>query len=198
MIYNPHITNATLRIANPEGQVDWGRYYHRNMFGDFLRNHERLDYSDLRYKEPGTPIVIRYSNRMFQFGIYGENRVIFQRCFSLGAVIFFSIERCSAKEFCERGQLYEYTPRYDFDKSVAYDNASYYYQMSQGNAIPASVELQSVYGDDFTLICMVGYEAFANAVHHCPTSSARDRGGICGSFLTGRQFRGTTNYRGGA
>ena len=135
MIYNPHITNATLRIANPEGQVDWGRYYHRNMFGDFLRNHERLDYSDLRYKEPGTPIVIRYSNRMFQFGIYGENRVIFQRCFSLGAVIFFSIERCSAKRFCVDGPS--------------------------------------------------------------PTSSARDRGGFCDSFLTGRQFRSTTNYHRG-
>ena len=136
------------------------------MFGDFLRNHERLDYSDLRYKEPGTPIVIRHSNRMFQFGIYGEDRVIFQRCSHFDSVIFFSIERCSAKRFCVGGQLYEYTPRYDFDKSVAYDNASYYYQMSQGNAIPASVELRSVYGDDFTLICMVGHEVFANAFHH--------------------------------
>lgn len=145
--------------------MGWGRYYHRNMFGDFLRNHERLDYSDLRSKEPGTPIVIRYSNRMFQFGIYGENRVIFQRCFSLGEVIFFSIERCSAKEFCERGQLYEYTPQYDFCKSIAYDSARYYYENSQEKVIPACVELRSVYGDDFTLICMVGHEAFANAFH---------------------------------
>ena len=31
--------------------------------------------------------------------------------------------------------------------------------------IPACVELRSVYGDDFTLICMVGHEAFANAFH---------------------------------
>lgn len=136
------------------------------MFGDFLRNHERLDYYGLRYKEPGTPIVIRYSNWKFQFGIYdGENRVIFQHCFFLGSVVCFSIKRCSAKEFCEGGQLYEYTPQYDFYKSVAYDNAKHYYEKSQGKAIPACVELRSVYGDDFTLICMVGYEAFANAFH---------------------------------
>lgn len=158
--------------------MGWGRYYHRNMFGDFLRNHERLDYSGLRYKEPGTPIVIRHSNWKFQFGIYGENRVIFQRCFSLGAVIFFRIERCSAKEFCEGGQLYEYTPQYDFCKSIAYDSAKYYYENSQGKVIPACVELRSVYGTS-------------------PASSARDRGGICGSFLTGRQFGGATNYHRG-
>ena len=168
------------------------------MFGDFLRNHKKLDYSDLRSKEPGTPIVFRYSNRMFQFGIYGEDRVIFQRCSHYDSVIFFSIERCSAKEFCERGQLYEYTPQYDFCKSIAYDSAKHYYENSQGKVIPACVELRSVYGDDFTLICMVGHEVFANAFHHCPTSSARDRGGICDSFLTGRQFGGTTNYCGGA
>ena len=175
--------------------MGWGRYYLRNMFGDFLRNHERLDYSDLRSKEPGTPIVIRYSNWKFQFGIYdGENHVIFQHCFFLGSVVCFSIKRCSAKEFCEGGQLYEYTPQYDFGKSIAYDSAKLYYENSQGKVIPACVELRSVYGDDFTLICMVGHEVFANAFHHCPTSSARDRGGICDSFLTRRQFRGTANY----
>lgn len=136
------------------------------MFGDFLRNYKSLNYSDLRYQEPGTPIVIKRSAHMYQFGIYGNNNVIFQHCFFIGSIIFFCIEECSAKKFCSDGQLYEYTPQYDFDKSSTYAHAEYYYQINQMKAIPASVELRSVYGDDFTLICMVGHKAFANAFHH--------------------------------
>ena len=31
------------------------------MFGDFLRNYKSLNYSDLHYKDSGTPIVIKRS-----------------------------------------------------------------------------------------------------------------------------------------
>ena len=135
------------------------------MFGNFLNNHIRLDYSDLRYKEQGTPIVAQRNNRMFQFGIYGDNSVIFQRCIKMGSIILFSIEKCSAKDFCSGACLYEYTPQFEFDKSIAYANAVHYYTAGRGNAIPASINLCSVYGDDFTLICMVGNKSFANAFH---------------------------------
>lgn len=63
------------------------------MFGNFLNNHIRLDYSDLRYKEQGTPIVAQRNNRMFQFGIYGDNSVIFQRCIKMGSIILFIEEK---------------------------------------------------------------------------------------------------------
>lgn len=43
------------------------------MFGDFLRNYKSLNYSDLHYKDSGTPIVIKRSAHMYQFGIYGNN-----------------------------------------------------------------------------------------------------------------------------
>lgn len=71
------------------------------MFGDFLRNYKSLNYSDLRYQEPGTPIVIKRSAHMYQFGIYGNNNVIFQHCFFIGSIIFFCIEECSAKNFAQ-------------------------------------------------------------------------------------------------
>ena len=105
------------------------------------------------------------NNRMFQFGIYGDNSVIFQRCIKMGSIILFSIEKCSAKDFCSGACLYEYTPQFEFDKSIAYANAVHYYTAGRGNAIPASINLCSVYGDDFTLICMVGNKSFANAFH---------------------------------
>ena len=116
------------------------------MFGNFLNNHIRLDYSDLRYKEQGTPIVAQRNNRMFQFGIYGDNSVIFQRCIKMGSIILFSIEKCSAKDFCSGACLYEYTPQFEFDKSIAYANAVHYYTAGRGNAIPASINLSAWLG----------------------------------------------------
>lgn len=44
------------------------------MFGDFLNRgkHGQLDFENIDDLEDGTPIVARYNNREFQFGIYGE------------------------------------------------------------------------------------------------------------------------------
>ena len=43
------------------------------MFGDFLNRgkHGQLDFENIDDLEDGTPIVARYNNREFQFGIYG-------------------------------------------------------------------------------------------------------------------------------
>lgn len=136
------------------------------MFGDFLKNNEELDFFDLQKKEQGTPIVARYSNRMFQFGIYCNDHVIFQRCNIMGTMILFTIEKWSIDDFCANANLYEYTPQFNFDKSITYANAVHYLVSRRGNAVPASISLCSVYGDDFALICMVGKESFANAFHY--------------------------------
>ena len=49
------------------------------MFGDFLNRgkHGQLDFENIDDLEDGTPIVARYNNREFQFGIYGEGYVIY-------------------------------------------------------------------------------------------------------------------------
>ena len=51
------------------------------MFGDFLNRgkHGQLDFENIDDLEDGTPIVARYNNREFQFGIYGEGYVILSR-----------------------------------------------------------------------------------------------------------------------
>lgn len=137
------------------------------MFGDFFYNCNRIDYSELQYKENGTPIVAQWGNNMFQFGIYGNKNIICQRCTRRRSIISFSIEQYSTKRFCYGADfLYEYTPRFDFEKSNAYDNASYYYDICRNKIDIAELNLLSVYGDDFTLICMVGIEAFLNAFHN--------------------------------
>ena len=43
------------------------------MFGDFLNRgkHGQLDFENIDDLEDGTPIVARYNNREFQFGILG-------------------------------------------------------------------------------------------------------------------------------
>lgn len=54
------------------------------MFGDFLNRgkHGQLDFENIDDLEDGTPIVARYNNREFQFGIYGEGYMSIQtgRC----------------------------------------------------------------------------------------------------------------------
>ena len=49
------------------------------MFGDFLNRgkHGQLDFENIDDLEDGTPIVARYNNREFQFGIYGEGYFVF-------------------------------------------------------------------------------------------------------------------------
>ena len=42
--------------------------------------HGQLDFENIDDLEDGTPIVARYNNREFQFGIYGEGYVIYQDC----------------------------------------------------------------------------------------------------------------------
>ena len=135
------------------------------MFGDFLRNHEKINKSSLPHIAFGTPIVAKYSSNRYQFGIYAEGEVIFQRCFKMSSLIFFSIEKVSVKRFAINAEIYEYTPQFNYDRSIAYNNASYLYSKGKGKAMPALIELRSVFGDDFALICMVGKDSFFKMFH---------------------------------
>ena len=96
------------------------------MFGDFLNRgkHGQLDFENIDDLEDGTPIVARYNNREFQFGIYGEGYVIYQDCWETKAgVLVFSLEQSSIEGFFEDSTVYEYTPDFEFDKKKAYYNA---------------------------------------------------------------------------
>ena len=89
------------------------------MFGDFLNRgkHGQLDFENIDDLEDGTPIVARYNNREFQFGIYGEGYVIYQDCWQTKAgVLVFSLEQSSIEGFFEDSTVYEYTPDFEFDK----------------------------------------------------------------------------------
>lgn len=128
------------------------------MFGDFLNNgkHRQLDIEDIDDLEDGTPIVARYNNREFQFGVYGEGYVIYQDCWQTKAgALMFSLEQSSIEEFFEDSTVYEYTPDFEFDKKKAYYNARRNFSELGNKVIPASEQLRSVYGDDFTLMCML-------------------------------------------
>ena len=117
------------------------------MFGDFLNRgkHGQLDFENIDDLEDGTPIVARYNNREFQFGIYGEGYVIYQDCWQTKAgVLVFSLEQSSIEGFFEDSTVYEYTPDFEFDKKKAYYNARRNFS-----------EPGIVYGDDFTLMCML-------------------------------------------
>ena len=92
------------------------------MFGDFLNRgkHGQLDFENIDDLEDGTPIVARYNNREFQFGIYGEGYVIYQDCWQTKAgVLVFSLEQSSIEGFFEDSTVYEYTPDFEFDKKKA-------------------------------------------------------------------------------
>lgn len=56
----------------------------------------------------------------------------------------FSLEQSSIEGFFEDSTVYEYTPDFEFDKKKAYYNARRNF---------SSREI--VYGDDFTLMCML-------------------------------------------
>ena len=128
------------------------------MFGDFLNKgkHGQLDIEDIDDLEDGTPIVARYNNREFQFGVYGEGYVIYQDCWQTKAgALMFSLEQSSIEEFFEDSTVYEYTPDFEFDKKKAYYNARRNFLELGNKVISASEQLRSVYGDDFTLMCML-------------------------------------------
>lgn len=135
------------------------------MFGHFLMHNKELEYSDLRHKASGTPIVAVRSNRMYQFGIYGNGYVFFQQCRNLLTYFQFSITKCSVRDFCNGDPIYEYTPDFEFDKTYTYQNAKYCAEAFQGKRIDTVSQIPSIYGDDFVLLCMVGYETFTNAFH---------------------------------
>ena len=118
--------------------------------------HGQLDFENIDDFEDGTPIVARYNNREFQFGIYGEGYVIYQDCWQTKAgALVFSLEQSSIEEFFEDSTVYEYTPDFGFDKKKAYYNAKRNISELGDKVIPASEQLRSVYGDDFTLMCML-------------------------------------------
>jgi hypothetical protein len=117
------------------------------MFGDFLNRgkHGQLDFENIDDLEDGTPIVARYNNREFQFGIYGEGYVIYQDCWQTKAgVLVFSLEQSSIEGFFEDSTVYDIRPILNLIKRK---------RIIMQDAISRSREI--VYGDDFTLMCML-------------------------------------------
>ena len=145
----------------------FGDFLHPTMFGDFLHpdKHRALTGDALSCLEDGTPVVARYNARHFQFGIYGNGYVIYQDCQPLtNQVLVFSIKKIPAKEFFRQATAYEYTPDFEYDKRLAFHNAQYNLLLYTTKVILAEEQLFSVFGDDFTLFCMLGdYERFYNA-----------------------------------
>lgn len=79
--------------------------------------------------------------------------------------IVFSIEKSFITDFCGGATVYEYTPNFDYDKERTFYTAKKNLIELEGKIIQESEHLYSVYGDDFTLLCMLGsienfYEAF--------------------------------------
>lgn len=138
------------------------------MFGDFLNEekHKLIDFDDVIDLDNGTPVVARYNYREFQFGIYGNGCVIYQDCWITKRMeIVFSLEKSSITDFCEGATVYEYIPNFDYDKERTFYTAKKNLIELGDKIIQASEHLYSVYGDDFTLLCMLGsiesfYEAF--------------------------------------
>lgn len=117
------------------------------MFGDFLNRgkHGQLDFENIDDLEDGTPIVARYNNREFQFGIYGEGYVIYQDCWQTKAgVLVFSLEQSSIEGFSRIQQSMNIRPILNLIKRK---------RIIMQDAISRSREI--VYGDDFTLMCML-------------------------------------------
>ena len=69
----------------------------------------------------------------------------------------------------EGDDVYEYIPDFDYDKADSSHFANCKYSEMRKKCIPAFGELRSVYGDDFTLTCMLGgnkeqfHSAFINS-----------------------------------
>ena len=142
------------------------------MFGDFLHEEKQylLDIDDIYDLENGTVIVAEYNQFEYQFGIYGKRHVIYQDCWTTkDDILVFSIEKCSIEDFFEEADVYEYIPDFDYDKAATFHFAHCKYSEMRNKCIPAFSELRSVYGDDFTLICMLGgnmelfHSAFINS-----------------------------------
>lgn len=131
------------------------------MFGDFLHNnkHRQFDPDDCYYLENGTPVVARRSYCDYQFGIYGKGHVIYQDCWTTGnGILVFGIDKSTSDDFFEDAEAYVYRPDFDFDKTDTFRRAVNRYSEMKDSAFPASEGLRSVYGDDFTLLCMLGSE----------------------------------------
>lgn len=141
------------------------------MFGDFKHEEKQrlLDMDDICQLENGTPIVACYNDREYQFGIYGKRHVIYQDCWTTqDDILVFSIEKCAIDDFFEDADVYEYIPDFEFDKASTFHQAHCQYSNMRNKLVPAFSELRSVYGDDFTLRCMLGseerfYNAFLNS-----------------------------------
>ena len=96
------------------------------MFGDFLNRgkHGQLDFENIDDLEDGTPIVARYNNREFQFGIYGKVMLSIKIAGRRKLEFLCSVwNKVPLKGFFEDSTVYEYTPDFEFDKKKAYYNA---------------------------------------------------------------------------
>lgn len=141
------------------------------MFGDFLHDNKRIliKITDIPRLENGTVLVARYNYREFQFGVYGNEHIIYQDCWLTNdGILVFSVEKCSVQDFSDDADIYIYEPDFDFDKEKTYYNAYSNYCEMRDKVFPASKGLRSVYGDDFTLMCMLDsierfYAAFVNS-----------------------------------
>lgn len=142
------------------------------MFGDFLQKEKQyfLDIDDTYDLENGTVIVAEYNQFEYQFGVYGKRHVIYQACWTTeDDILVFSIKKCPIEDFFEGADVYEYIPDFDYDKAETFHFAHCKYSEMRNKCIPAFSELRSVYGDDFTLICMQGgsmeqfHSAFINS-----------------------------------
>ena len=134
---------------------------YKTMFGDFKHEEKQrlLDMDDICQLENGTPIVACYNEREYQFGIYGKRHVIYQDCWTTSDdILVFSIEKCTIGDFFEDADVYEYIPDFEFDRIGAFQRTHNCYSEMRNKLIPAFSELRSVYGDDFTLRCMLGSE----------------------------------------
>lgn len=128
------------------------------MFGDFLHDnkHVLVNINDIPRLKNGTVLVARYNYREFQFGVYGKKYVIYQDCWNTNdGTLVFSLEKCSVQDFFDDADIYEYEPDFDFDKEKTFNNAYCNYCEMRDKVVPASKELRSVYGDDFTMMCML-------------------------------------------
>lgn len=100
--------------------------------------------------------MAEYNRFEYQFGIFGKHYVIYQTCWTTkDKILVFSIEKCSIEDFFKEADVYEYIPDFDYDKAATFHFAHCKYSEMRNKCIPAFSELRSVFGDDFTLMCML-------------------------------------------
>ena len=117
------------------------------MFGDFLNRgkHGQLDFENIDDLEDGTPIVARYNNREFQFGIYGKVMLSIKIAGRRKPEFLCSVwNKVPLKGFSRIQQSMNIRPILNLIKER---------RIIMQDAISRSREI--VYGDDFTLMCML-------------------------------------------